>query len=345
MIKDDPRQVTIHDVARQAGVGVGTVSRVLNDHPSVAATTRAHVLAVMQELRFSPNSAAQNIRRKVTRCFGIVVPNLVNPFFAELVQAIEHASRQQDHHIFLMNSSDDPASERECVESLARRRIDGLLLVPVEQDGPPAYRLKAPVVYIDRLPPGVSGVAADHAAGAQMMARHLLECGHRRIGLIAGPDSSIAARLRRSGFETVMVQVFAAQGLSLEDYIYGGDFDPATGIAGLQHFMDMPVEKRPTAIMTSADQQAIGALNAALMAGIAVPQDLSLTGFDGTMIAGLVYPSITTISQPITRLGEIAVEMLLRQTRQQGSSEQILLECEIRNGATVTSFGQPGGHA
>lgn len=335
MADDAPRQVTIHDVARHARVGVGTVSRVLNHHPSVAVATRAHVLKIMQELRFSPNSAAQSIRRKQTGCFGIVVPNLVNPFFAELVQAIERAARLHDHHIFLMNSSDDRESERQCIESLARRRIDGLLLVPVEHDSVPNHRLKAPVIFIDRLPPGVSGVAADHASGARMMAQHLLDCGHRRIGLIAGPDSSNAARLRRGGFTALMGDVFAAQGLRLGDYVFYGDFDPETGKSGFQHFMNMPVATRPTAIMTSADQQAIGALNTAVLSGISVPQTISLTGFDGTMISSLVNPAITTISQPIERLGEVAVQMLLRQTRTETLPEQILLDCGIRPGGTV----------
>ena len=331
------RNVTIRDVAKQAGVGVGTVSRVLNDHASVSPDMRAHILSVMSELRFRPDSIAQDLNRKYTKCLGVVVPDLINPFFAELVQALGQAARQENYNLFLANSSEDPTLEAESIDSLCRRRIDGLFLIAAQAGLGNYQNFNVPIIHVDHLPDGSRGVSADHAGGVGLAVRYLNGLGHRKIALLAGARTSLPATLRRDSYIRAMAPTLAELGLPIDDYIVTGHFDLGSGEVGLRQLMSLPDGKRPTAIIASSDLQAIGALHAAHGLGLAVPRDVSLIGFDGLTISGMITPRITTIEQPVDDIAKTAFS-LFREVRDQASERrQVLLDCRLRPGETCTA--------
>ncbi len=325
-------RITIRDVARRAGVGVGTVSRVLNNHPLVSKVARAAVESAIAELEYKPNAIAQNLRRSSSKTIGIVVPNLSNPFFAELVQATEEAARVRNNHVYLMNSLDDPSLERECIASLEARNVDGILLIPASSRKIAPSKRGTPIILVDRLPKGHPGISADHSSGARLAVTHLQSLGHQRIAIIAGPKSTVPAQARLDGFLSIMAPVYEALGLDIGNYLFSGPFNMETGRLGLLRFMNMPFASRPTAIFACADQQAIGALRAAWDSGLAVPQDLSIVGYDGILVSEMVIPRLTTVVQPVVAIAEAAVDAILDAEPRHGQS---LFECRLREGESA----------
>lgn len=328
-------RITIRDVARRAQVGVGTVSRVLNDHPLVSKEARAAVEAAITELDYKPNAIAQNLRRSSSRTIGIVVPSLSNPFFAELVQAMEEAARGRDNHVYLMNSLDDPALERECIESLESRNVDGILLIPASARKIAGSRRGTPIIVVDRLPKGQPGISADHSSGARLAVQHLQSLGHERIAIIAGPRSAVPTQARLDGFLSMMTPIYERLGLRADDYQFSGPFDMETGKLGLARFMTLPPALRPTAIFACADQQAIGALRAAWDSGLAVPRDLSIVGYDGILVSEMVIPRLTTVVQPVTAIAEAAVKAILAPGAANAPRTPNLLTCCLRQGEST----------
>lgn len=343
-----PRKITIRDVAERAGVGVGTVSRVLNDHPSVSSQMRARIRAVMAGLDYRPDRIAQDLGRRFTKCLGVVVPDLANPFFAELVQALEQAARAEGYNLFLTNSTEDPRLEAACVDSLCRRRIDGLFLIRCQKGSADYAGYDLPVIHVDRLSPRPksrlpvppeTGAAADHAGGMALGLDHLIGLGHRRIALLAGEQSLMPARLRHDSYLRIMAPLLAQEGIATADYIAAGRFDLASGEAGLRRLMALPPEIRPSAVAASSDQQAIGAMRAARELGLSIPRDLSLLGFDGLPVAAMITPRLTTIEQPVTEIAKAAfalfAELAGRGEGKAGRPRQVVLPCRLRLGKTT----------
>ena len=301
----------IKDVAERAGVAVGTVSRVLNDHPSVTAEVRARVKAVIEELGYRPDPFARSMRSKTSRLIGIVIPDLNNPFFSGLVQCAERAATAHNHNVIFMSSSDEIAKEADRIAQLASRKVDGIILVP--SAGP--HSVKAPkglsLITVDRLLAEYPGIAADHRGGARMAVRHLVQLGHRRIACIAGPIGSVPATDRLMGYLDVIEGLAGEVRESIAPIVVHGSFDYESGHAAAISLLAAPRDERPTAIFASSDQQAIGCLRAANDLGIPVPADLSLVGFDGIPLSNLTTPRLTTVIQPIAQIANAAVSALL----------------------------------
>lgn len=300
----------IREVARRAGVSLGTVSRVINRNPTVAPALRERVEVVIKELGYRPNTLARGLRSQRTHTLGLIIPDVTNPFFSELVREIEQAAGRNGYSIILGNSGESRSSEQLYLDMLADRQVDGLIIIPgvgTRSISPPR---NIPIVIVDRPLPHFPVLASDHRKGAKQAVEYLIKLGHRRIACIAGPPRLIVAAERYRGYRQVMERHFQAPNLVKRGLIEFANFDYESGYqAALQL---LKTNRKPTAIFASSDQHAIGALRAARDAGLEVPHDLSIIGFDDIPLAALVTPRLTTVAQPIAAISERAVAVVLR---------------------------------
>ncbi|UVD56967.1 LacI family transcriptional regulator [Rhizobium sp. Pop5] len=328
-------KVGIRDVAKLAGVSTGTVSRVLNDHPSVTKELRARVGEIIRELGYMPDPSARSMRSKVSRLIGIVIPDLTNPFFAELVQSAEQAAANHGYNIIVMTSFDHAAKEADRIRQLTSRKVDGIILVPSNDFHTLKLPKGLPIVVVDRLMPGYSGIAADHRHGVRLGVEHLLKLGHRRIGFISGPGHSVPANDRLRGYLDAMEQAGADAAMAGSPLIAEAAFDYESGRWAGNYLLARARNERPTAIFASSDQQAIGCMRAAHDLGIPVPAALSVVGFDGIPLASMTTPRLTTVKQPIQDVAAAAVAVLLNKRAAPDLDNPILFACEVLTGETT----------
>ena len=322
------RSADIRDVAKKAGVSVGTVSRVVNGHPSVTMAKRQLVQSAIAELKYRPDAFAQSLRKRTSNTIGVIIPDIRNPFFAELMQCIEIRARALGYSVLFVSSDEDPAAETEHIEAFAARKVDGILLLPSNSATSAPHIDGVPIVVVDRPIKGHPAVAADNRGGARLAVEYLVSLGHRRIACIAGPKDSITAKSRLAGFLDVMTSHYRTARLQIADYVAYGDFDYAGGQSAADALLGGPA-LRPTAIVAGSDQQAIGALRAAADRCIGVPSDLSVVGFDGILLSDLVTPRLTTVVQPVAKIAEAAVALVLGAGPMSASDAPNLLECEL----------------
>ncbi|ANL39091.1 MULTISPECIES: LacI family DNA-binding transcriptional regulator [Rhizobium] len=330
-------KVGIRDVAKLAGVSTGTVSRVLNDHPSVTDELRARVRRIIDELGYMPDPSARSMRSKVSRLIGIVIPDLTNPFFSELVQSAEQAAASHGYNIIVMTSFDDAAKEADRIGQLTSRKVDGIILVPSNDFHTLKLPKALPIVVVDRLMPGYSGIASDHRSGVRLGVEHLLKLGHRRIGFISGPRHSVPANDRLKGYLDAMGQSDDDGQIQASQLIAEAAFDYESGRSAGNYLLARARSERPTAIFASSDQQAIGCMRAAHDLGIPIPAALSIVGFDGIPLSSMTTPRLTTVKQPIQRIAAAAVAVLLNKQPTPGVGHPILLDCELAEGETTSS--------
>lgn len=306
---------TIHDVARQAGVSATTVSHVLNDSRYVSDDLRARVLDAVEALHYTPNRMAVGLRRKQSLIIGLVVPDNTNPFFALVARAIEDTAFAQGLSVILCNSDSNADKEQFYINALIEQRVDGIVLVATTTSPKPIEPLLArnvPLVLIDRDLPGatVDKVLSDNLGGGMLATRHLLALGHRRIACITGPSQASPSASRVTGYHKALEEVGV---LADDNLVVRGAFDFNSGYAAtaalLQH------ADPPSAIFACNDLMAVGALRAAVAAGVAVPQQLSIVGFDDIPLAAYVAPRLTTVAQDQRCLGSLAAELLLARIR------------------------------
>lgn len=303
-------RATIRDVARKAGVSVGTVSRVVNGHPSVTEAKKHAVLQVIAELGFQPDAAAQSLRRGTNRTLGVIVPDLRNPFFAELMQRIELRAKERGYSVLFASSDEQVDSEAELIANLVRRKVEGVVVVPSNRAETIANPDGVRLVVVDRHIAGHPFVATDHRSGARMAAEYLVSLGHQRIACISGPENSFVARERLAGFMDVMVARLAEAGLDPACCVISAPFDYEGGREAAKALL-ADNGPRPTAIFACSDQQAIGVLRAAFDRRIAIPGQLSVVGFDGILISDLVVPRLTTVVQPVASIANCATDLLI----------------------------------
>jgi DNA-binding LacI/PurR family transcriptional regulator len=306
------RGATIAKVARHAGVGVGTVSRVLNGSPAVSEGTRRRVLASIDALDYRPHPAARALSTGRTMAIGVVAPFFTQPSVVERLRGAARTFAGAGYQLVLFDvERPEQARERLAARAL-RGRLDGVLcvsLVPGDAEIAQLQAAHVPVVLIDRAHPRLPSITIDDVEGGRMAARHLLELGHRRIGFVGdveenryGFDSSA---LRRAGFEAELADAgFPLDPELTEQRPHGRELAREAGTALLAR--DDP----PTAVFASSDVQAIGVLEAAQAAGMPVPGELSVIGFDNVEAAG--YIGLTTIAQPLEESGALGAELLLR---------------------------------
>jgi LacI family transcriptional regulator len=269
----------------------------------------------MAELGFQPNALARSLRRKRTHTVGLIVPDSANPFFAEVSRGIEDTSFAAGYSVILCNSDGDPRRELLYIDLLSQKQVDGVLLVPAGSQADSTTSLQTrniPLVVIDRDVPGAANDRAyiDNIAGGYQATRHLLELGHRRIGYIGGPPHLSPVPDRSAGYRRALEEA----GIPIDtNLIFDGNFRDAGGYEGAHQLLALP--DPPTAIFAGNDLMAIGALAAACERGVAVPDDLSVVGFDDIHLARYINPPLTTIAQPKYQLGVIAAELLFGRLR------------------------------
>lgn len=302
---------TIKDVAALAGISYTTVSHVLNKTRPVSDAVRVKVEAAIVQLDYVPSAVARSLKAQATATIGLLIPNGINPYFAELARGIEDHCERNGFCVILCNSDDNPEKQRSYLRVLLEKRVDGLIVSSVDGDAGMAGGLAAvrtPLVIVDRELEGVEAdlVHIDHEQGAWLATRHLIDLGHRHIACIAGPRDTAVTRLRLDGYRRALRQA----GLQArDDWALHSEF---TSPAGYEAAARLLQGERPTAIFAGNDMIGIGVLRAAAERGIRVPQALSVIGFDDIQLSRYVYPALTTVGQSIMQLGETAAAMLLR---------------------------------
>lgn len=301
-------RVTIRDVARQAGVSQPTASLVLGNHPTarVAAATRGRVLAAAEQLGYRPNVVARSLARGRSYALGIVVPDLHNPFFADVVAGAERVAAEAGYALLLCDQSGRPAAVH--LATLAARQIDGVILDAANADAlDPAVLAGMNVVLVDEPGGRWPGVASDALAAGRLVAAHLLALGHQHFGFL-GPAADVHAfRMRERGF----VARLREAGVHLPSAcLRRVTANAAGGREGMRALLAL--RPRPTAVFCASDVIALGALKACAAAGVAVPAQLSLAGCDDVELATLVTPELTTVAVPARELGARAARLLLR---------------------------------
>ncbi|MDC7746582.1 MULTISPECIES: LacI family DNA-binding transcriptional regulator [Rhizobium] len=306
------RMPTVKDVAEYAGVSVGTVSRVLSGEVAVKPMLREKVSAAISALGYRPNVTARALRTSRTDVIGLVVPDITNPFFAQLAASVERAALECGHSLMLASSHNDREAEQSHVFAFLDRSVRGIIVV-ASSDGSGLHLEGAvPIISLDRRFGTFPLVSTNHAQAAALMADHLYGLGHRHIAYIAGPPDTEAGRMRKEGF-VGRIDRFGKKGEPVELELAYGKFDYESGEKIARDLLSRPPQGRPTAIAAASDQQAIGALRAARDLKIDVPRKLSVTGFDDISLANLVVPRLTTIRQPADTLARRAVALLLEE--------------------------------
>jgi LacI family transcriptional regulator len=301
---------TIRDVARAAGVSVATVSRVLNDSGPVRIETRQRIMDAAQTLHFSPNSTARSLSIRQTHTIGVLLPDLYGEFFSEIIRGIDQTVQANGFHA-LISSSHNAAGEVEAAMRTMRGRVDGLILMASGLDAAllaPMLPERTPIVMVNANYEGADydTLDVDNFGGAVAMTEHLITLGHRDIRMIRGAAGHRDAAEREAGFLATLARFKLPVG---EDTVVPGEFTEASGARAAHQIL--AARKRPTAIFAANDSMAVGAMSAAREAGMNVPEDLAVVGFDDIPIAHYVTPPLTTVRVSIAELGARAAERLL----------------------------------
>jgi LacI family transcriptional regulator, galactose operon repressor len=310
---------TMKRVAERAGVSIATVSRVINRKGYVAPDLQEKVLQAMESLHYQPSALARGLRRRETQTVGVLVPQLAQPFFSSLGYAIEKTLFANQYRAFLCSAEEDQEKESAYIDMLLRQRVDGIILVPTGQSLTNVQRLlraKVPIVVVDRDLPelDIDRVLCDNFGGAYEICSHLIELGHRRIGVIGSPQYSEALVRRLAGVKKALSE--AGNELADELLVMTEDEQFKFGFSATRQFLQL--DRPPTAVIALTDIIGVGALHAAWKAGLALPYDLSVTGFDDVALASYTLPELTTVAQPVLEMGEQAVQHLLERIRNPG---------------------------
>ena len=300
-------------VAERAGVSVATVSRVVNKSGFVAPPLQKVVMEAMEALRYHPSAVARGLRTRETHSIGVLVPQLSQPFFSSLAYAIERTLFSHGYRAFLCSAEEDAAEESAYIDMLLGQRVDGLILVPTGQSMANVQRVlqaKVCVILVDRDLPTlrIDRVLSDNFDGAYKLARHLIELGHRRIGIISAPQHSGSIARRLAGINHAFYGAKIEQDQRL--FAEGALEQFELGFTVTQEFLQS--SRPPTAVIALTDMNAVGTLHAACKAGLSLPRDLSVTGFDDVPLARYTMPELTTAAQPVFEMGKQAAVRLLR---------------------------------
>jgi len=308
---------TMRDVAEQAGVSISTVSHVVNATRPVSKGVTERVRQAMDDLGYQPNLLARSLRRGQTFAIGMIVPDNVNPFFAEVARGIEDTGFAQGYTVILCNSGGDLDRELVYVNKLVERQVDGIIFVAAGLSSARICEMQersVPVVVVDRdllrVSATVDSVLVDNEKGGWYATQHLLDLGHRRIACITGPSDLTPSAERVTGYRKALN---AADVTVDEAMVVRGDFQYESGFSAALRLLDL--QEPPTAIFACNDLMAMGAIRAAVTQGRRVPDDLSIVGFDDVRLAAFTNPALTTVAQPKFEMGKLAASLLVERIK------------------------------
>ncbi|UFU02565.1 LacI family transcriptional regulator [Ruania suaedae] len=336
-----PRRPSVTDVAREAGVSVGTVSNVLNRPDTVSPGTREKVEAAIESLHFVRNASARQLRSGEITTVGAVVLDIANPFFTEMARGIEDRLAQDDHTLMLCSSDEDPHREARFLRLFEERGVRGVLATPSNGSLDALLSLRergTDVVLLDHTSPvpDIGSVAVDDVGGASLAMNHLLDLGHTRLAFVNGPLTLRQCVDRRDG----VIQTLTARGLDPAEALVEVNLDalnPNAADAAV-HRLLASAGPRPTAMFCANDVTALGALRALRDGGISIPEDMAVVGYDDVIFASMLTTPLTSVRQPMHTLGWTAADMLLRgpdaeQPRQVEFAPELVVRASSGSGA------------
>ncbi|HUK47424.1 MAG TPA: LacI family DNA-binding transcriptional regulator [Terriglobales bacterium] len=335
----------IREIARRAKVSTATVSRTINRVPTVNPQLARRVWRVVEELGYYPNIHARALVSGRTRIFGLIVSEITNPFFPEIVQSFEEIAVHHNYEILLSSTVQDPKRAELAVRRMVERRVDGVAVLTFGMEERLIERLrfrKVPLVFVDVGPhvPGVGNIRIDYLHGIRQAVQHLAALKHTRIAFVMGPIHLKSSLARRAAFEESMGEV----GLEIPpEFIVIGDHTMEGGMQALTRLIALP--QGPTAVMCSNDMTAIGVLRQAYDSGLKIPEDLSVVGFDDIKLAQFTTPPLTTIQMSQVDLAKLAFKALINEVDGVGSpppgGDYILTTSLVLRSSTAVSPTRP----
>ncbi|WCF10110.1 catabolite control protein A [Paenibacillus thiaminolyticus] len=322
--------VTIYDVAREAGVSMATVSRVVNNNPNVKPQTRKKVYEAIERLGYRPNAVARGLASKKTTTVGVVIPDISNSIFAEVARGIEDIANMYHYNIILCNADKKKEKEIRVINTLLEKQVDGLVFMGgvVTEDHIQAFRTASvPIVLCATTDEHASipSVDIDHEGAAFDAVNTLIRHGHRDIAMISGTLQDPA-----NGFARFQGYKKALEGAGIdykEDLVRIGNYRYESGVEAMKYFLGL--KKRPTAIFAATDEMAIGAIHCIQDAGLKVPDDFSVISVDNIRMASMVRPQLTTVAQPMYDIGAVAMRLLTKLMKKENvENSQVVLPHE-----------------
>ena len=310
----------IREIAKRAKVSTATVSRTINRVPTVDPALAKRVMKVVEDMGYYPNTAARALVSGKSRIFGLIVSEITNPFFPEIVQAFEDIAVQNHYEILLTSTVHDPKRMELAVRRMIERRVDGVAILTFGMEDALIEDLrfrKVPLVFVDVGPQaaGVTNIRVNYQQGIREGVSHVAKLGHKRIAFVTGPVNLKSAMARRAAFEAAMQE----NGLTVDsELIVTGDHKVEGGIAAMAQLASLA--KRPTAILCSNDMTAVGVMREAYDRGISIPRELSVIGFDDIRLAEFTTPPLTTVRMSQKKLAEFAFQALRGEVEGRDSS-------------------------
>lgn len=341
------QRATIHDVARAAGVSIGTVSLAMSDNPSVADATKERVREAAALLNYRPSAVGRALQARRTNAVGVVVPHssqhvFSHLYFMEVLSGISEVLNRAGLTLVLSTAPSEEDEEAAYLKILRSQQVDGVILASAALHDRNVAQLKGspyPFAFIGRYPldPEVAAVGIDDVGSAREVVQHLLAHGHTRIAHISGPSGHLSAMDRQEGYRQALTEA----GIEVrEEYLLEGDYSEQAGRRGIEDLIALP--DPPTALFAANDETAVGALSALRSAGIQAGPDFPVVGFDDVVLARLVTPGLTTMRQPMHSLGVAAAQLLLRLLNEQtpdALQTQLPTELVVRESCGCTREG------
>ena len=322
--------VTIYDVASLAHVSVTTISKILNHKDyDISDDTRERVLAVIKEIKFTPSGLARSLVTKRTNVLGLMLPDISNQYFADMARGVEDGANSLGYNIILCNTDENHQKELDYLHLLQEKSTDGIIIVPIAESEnffTPEFNYEKPFVVLDRVYENMSSdicqVRTDNVKGGYLATKYLIDRGHKRIGMISGPNKNIPSSDRQSGYKMALEQA----GIKIdESMIFEGNYKYESGLSGARYLLDIGV----TAIFAGNDIMASGAYKAVLAQGLKIPGDISIMGYDNVLLSEIIDPPLTTIMQPKTEMGHIAATMLIHILKKEETETDVVFEPSI----------------
>ena len=305
---------TIAEIARRARVSTATVSYVLNRTKPVSEQTRELVESIARDLGYTPSRFARSLKTGRSATFGLIAPDLTNPFFPAVAQAIEKKARELGYGLIIVDCHNDKTEEKAAFALVGEYRVDGIIWIPVDEAAPDP-KPSAPVVTVDRPVAGLAGVTSDHRAGGRLTADAIIRAGHRSVGILRGPEAHHSARERHAG----LVEGLEGRTQIVWDVPVSFSLDlPEEAVTAI---LETPVD----CIVGANDQVAIRTAQMLIAAGRNLPEDVAIVGFDDIPWAEFVHPPLSTVRQPYRTLGETAVDLLVRSIEEPDTEPDVIL--------------------